>query len=408
MFTFAVIGMGARGRKYTRLLLERGAVLTAVCDCDPVIRDFSLRTYGLKEDALYSDYQSFFAAGKLADMLIISTTDAEHVKSALPALDTGYDLLLEKPIATSLDDCEAIYDRAKKRGRRVFICHVLRYSPFFYAIKDELDSGKYGDIVNIEHTENVGWWHQAHSFVRGNWRNEKESTFMLLAKCCHDLDIIAYLSGKKCNAVSSMGGLSYFKKSRAPEGSADFCFECKVKNCPYNALEWYPANPCWVKLPELPQDGRESFIRGWLSDKSNPYARCVFNCDNDVVDHQVVNMQFDDGATATLTMTAFTDKFYRRTHIFCTGGEIYGDMLEKKLTCTVFGGETRTIGLSESYSDAHGGGDEGLINDVVRIMNGGKGEGRTNIEASLISHRIAFAAEKSRRNGGAAVKLERE
>ena len=404
MFTFAVAGMGARGRKYTKLLLERGAKLTAVCDTDPMIRDYVKATYanGGNAVAAYSDYESFFRAGKTADLLIVATPDAEHVKAAIPAMEAGYDLLLEKPVATNPEDCEAIYKKSLQTGRKVIVCHVLRYAPFFDTIKRELQSGVYGKIIDIEHTENVGWWHQAHSFVRGNWRNEKESSFMLLAKCCHDLDMIAYLSQKKCVAVSSMGALSYFTAKNAPAESGDYCFSCGVKECIYNAMEWYPRHPLWVKLPSLPEENRDAFIRNWLTDKNNPYARCVFRCDNDVVDHQVVNMRFSDDSTATLTMTAFSDRFYRRTHIFCTAGEIYGDMTEKKLYCTVFGGETKTIDLGSAYSDMHGGGDEGLIDDVCDIMQGRTRSSRTDIRASMISHMIAFAAEKSRINGGAA------
>jgi len=331
VFTFAVVGFGARGRKYSALLQKKGARLVAVCDKDKTILEYAGRAFGLEKTALYSDYESFFKGGKKADLLIVSTTDREHVKAAVPALEMGYDLILEKPIATSLEDCEAIYRKAQETKRKVVICHVLRYSPFFSVLKEQLDSGKYGKIVNIEHTENVAYWHQAHSFVRGNWRNEEESTFMLLAKCCHDLDMIAYLSGKKCRFVSSMGHLSFFTAENAPENSAAYCYRCGVNDCPYNALNWYVKNPLWVKLPELPEENRDAFIRNWLSDEKNPYARCVFHCDNDVVDHQVVNMQFEDMSTATLTMTAFTDKFYRRTHVFCTKGEIYGDMEEKKL-----------------------------------------------------------------------------
>lgn len=405
MFTFAVVGFGARGRKYSALLQKKGARLVAVCDKDKTILEYAGRAFGLEKTALYSDYESFFKGGKKADLLIVSTTDREHVKAAVPALEMGYDLILEKPIATSLEDCEAIYRKAQETKRKVVICHVLRYSPFFSVLKEQLDSGKYGKIVHIEHTENVAYWHQAHSFVRGNWRNEEESTFMLLAKCCHDLDMIAYLSGKKCRFVSSMGHLSFFTAENAPENSAAYCYRCGMNDCPYNALNWYVKNPLWVKLPELPEENRDAFIRNWLSDEKNPYARCVFHCDNDVVDHQVVNMQFEDMSTATLTMTAFTDKFYRRTHVFCTKGEIYGDMEEKKLYCTIFGREQTVIDLKDSFNDSHGGGDQGLIDDVVDMMNGRERSGRTDIEASMISHRIAFAAEKSRRENGARERL---
>lgn len=405
MITFAVIGMGARGRKYTGLLLQKQAVLTAVCDHDPDILQYSARAYHVKEESLFSSYDSFFEKGKLADWLIISTSDAEHIKSAIRALQIGYHVLLEKPIATTLQDCEAIEKTAKQLKRNVVICHVLRYSPFYQAIKNEIDSLQYGDIVHLSQTENVGYWHQAHSFVRGNWRNQQESTFMLLAKCCHDLDIIAYLMNKRCHFVSSMGSLLYFTRDHAPQGAADFCVDCQVFDCPYHALNWYSKHPLWVKLPELPEDNQEAFIRQWASDKNNPYARCVFRCDNDVVDHQIVNMEFEDHSTAALTMCAFSDQFYRRTHVFLTKGEIYGDLIEKKLYCTIFGQPTRIIDLKEQFQDAHGGGDYGLIDDLYDIMSGKQRTSRTDIEASLISHKIAFAAEKSRLQDGALIKI---
>lgn len=405
MITFSVLGMGARGRKYTNLLLQKGAKLVSVCDNDPTIIKYTLDTYKINNEMTFNNVDDFFAKGKLSDLLIISTPDSEHIKGSLKALDLGYDLLLEKPIATSLKDVNAIYDKAKKLNRLVVICHVLRYSPFYDAIKKEIDSKEYGEVIDIQQNENVGYWHQAHSFVRGNWRNEKESTFMILAKCCHDLDMIAYLSGKKCEYVSSMGSLTYFTPENAPVGSAKRCADCKVKDCPYNALDWYSKNPLWVKLPSLPQEKQEEFIRNWVSQKDNPYGRCVFACDNDVVDHQVVNMQFEDKSTATLTMTAFSEKFYRRTHVYLTKGEIYGDMLDKKLYCHIWGKEEKVIDLENAFNDSHGGGDAGLINDLYDLLSGKERNSRTNIEASLISHKIAFAAEKSRKKNGKLIKL---
>ena len=388
-----------------RKLKEKGVEISAVCDVNKAKLALAQKRLELADGALYAEEETFFRKGKLADLLIVSTQDQLHLRHAVKGLDLGYDLLLEKPIAASQEECETILNKAQKLDRRVFVCHVLRYAPFFSEIKRRLSSGKYGKVVTIAMTENVAYWHQAHSFVRGNWRNEEESTFMLLAKCCHDLDMIAYLSGKKCRFVSSMGHLSFFTAENAPENSAAYCYRCGVNDCPYNALNWYVKNPLWVKLPELPEENRDAFIRNWLSDEKNPYARCVFHCDNDVVDHQVVNMQFEDMSTATLTMTAFTDKFYRRTHVFCTKGEIYGDMEEKKLYCTVFGREQTVIDLKDSFNDSHGGGDQGLIDDVVDMMNGRERSGRTDIEAWMISHRIAFAAEKSRRENGARERL---
>lgn len=399
MFTYAVIGFGARGRKYSAFLKERGAKLTAVCDCDEAVFSVARKDYGLEERRLFVSAEEFFAAGKLADLLIVSTTDRAHTAPAVQGMRLGYDILLEKPIATSREECELIERTAQQTRRRVIVCHVLRYSPFFRKIRELIGSGAFGRVVTINHTENVGYWHFAHSFVRGNWRNESESTFMLLAKCCHDLDILVYLIGADCSSVSSMGALSWFYPGN-PEKGADFCFECGKKDCPYNAEKFYLANPLWVKVPALPQAGREEFIRNWINRRENPYARCVYACDNDVVDHQIVDIQFENGATAHLTLTAFTKDFYRNVKVCMEKGVIEGDMRDKTLRVCHFGQEEEIVDLSGSFSDAHGGGDARLIDDVCEIMEGRKAFSETSVSASMQSHKIAFAAEESRKSGG--------
>lgn len=399
MFTYAVIGFGARGRRYSSLLKERGAKLVAVCDCDPAVFAVAKRDYGLDEGALFTDYNSFFAGGKRADLLIVATTDREHTYPAVEGMKLGYDILLEKPIATSREECDLIERTSEETGRKVVVCHVLRYSPFFRKIKELIESGKYGKVVTINHTENVGYWHFAHSFVRGNWRNEEESTFMLLAKCCHDLDLLVWLTGSSCEAVSSMGSLSWFTHDN-PEKGADFCFECKRTDCAYRAEDFYLKRPLWVKVPILPEENREEFIRNWLRDKSNPYARCVYACDNDVVDHQIVNMRFAGGVTAHLTLSAFTGDFYRNIKVCLEKGVIEGDMREKKLHVRAFGKEEEIVDLTDAFSDAHGGGDGGLIDDVCEIMEGRKAFSDTSVQTSMQSHKIAFAAEESRKKGG--------
>ena len=399
MFTYAVIGFGARGRKYSAFLKERGAKLTAVCDCDEAVFSVARKDYGLEERRLFVSAEEFFAAGKLADLLIVSTTDRAHTAPAVQGMRLGYDILLEKPIATSREECELIERTAQQTRRRVIVCHVLRYSPFFRKIRELIGSGAFGRVVTINHTENVGYWHFAHSFVRGNWRNESESTFMLLAKCCHDLDILVYLIGADCSSVSSMGALSWFYPGN-PEKGADFCFECGKKDCPYNAEKFYLANPLWVKVPALPQAGREEFIRNWINRRENPYARCVYACDNDVVDHQIVDMQFENGATAHLTLTAVTKDSYRNVKVCMEKGVIEGDMRDKTLRVCHFGQEEEIVDLSGSFSDAHGGGDARLIDDVCEIMEGRKAFSETSVSASMQSHKIAFAAEESRKSGG--------
>lgn len=307
--------------------------------------------------------------------------------------------MLEKPISNREEDCEELAQAAEAAGVNVLVCHVLRYTPFYDTLKKILDSGKLGRVITVSQTEGVGYWHQAHSFVRGNWRRDDRSP-MILQKCCHDLDIISYLVGKNCNIVSSFGELSFFKKENAPEGSAEFCFECKWrKSCPYDCISFYQREKDWRGMAGYcgPDDAEE--VEKWLSDKTTPYARCVFHCDNNVVDHQTVNMSFEDGITAQLTMTAFTRDCNRRIRIHCTGGEVEGDMNAKRIWVKRFGYADEKIDLEKSSSDfsGHGGGDVQMIKDVLALMSKGQTLPRmTFLNNSVLSHKMAFAAEASR------------
>ena len=399
MLTVAIIGLGNRGRKYAYHFTSLGAKVTAVCDVNKGMLEYIRKKYDIPENMAFDNEDDFFRAGKLADALVISTQDRDHYRHAVKGMDLNYHLLCEKPVSPVLEQCEELERMSREKGLKMVVCHVLRYSPFFRKIRELIGSGAFGRVVTINHTENVGYWHFAHSFVRGNWRNESESTFMLLAKCCHDLDILVYLIGADCSSVSSMGALSWFYPGN-PEKGADFCFECGKKDCPYNAEKFYLANPLWVKVPALPQAGREEFIRNWINRRENPYARCVYACDNDVVDHQIVDMQFENGATAHLTLTAFTKDFYRNVKVCMEKGVIEGDMRDKTLRVCHFGQEEEIVDLSGSFSDAHGGGDARLIDDVCEIMEGRKAFSETSVSASMQSHKIAFAAEESRKSGG--------
>ena len=219
----AIIGYGGRGMLYAEILKEKGVEISAVCDVDKAKLALAQKRLELADGALYAEEETFFRKGKLADLLIVSTQDQLHLRHAVKGLDLGYDLLLEKPIAASQEECETILNKAQKLDRRVFVCHVLRYAPFFSEIKRRLSSGKYGKVVTIAMTENVAYWHQAHSYVRGNWRNDKISTPMILAKCCHDLDLIVWFMNDRCGAVSSFGKLSYFVPDNAPKDAAERC-----------------------------------------------------------------------------------------------------------------------------------------------------------------------------------------
>jgi predicted dehydrogenase len=327
-------------------------------------------------------------------------------------MKAGYHLLLEKPIATCLEDVMEIYNVSVQEQKKVFVCHVLRYAPFYSIIKDEIASGKYGKIATMNLTENVGFWHQAHSFVRGNWAVKEKSSPMIIAKCCHDLDLICWFMDQKCKKVSSFGSLSYFTKDRAPKGHTKRCFGCPEQGkCAYDAEKIYITDrfkkgETYWPVDVVKANATEESLRKALKD--GPYGRCVFECDNTVVDHQVVNMQFEDGATAHLTMTAFSTDPYRNIHVHCEKGDIYGSMEEDILHCNVFGFESKDIKISEYFKSnyGHGGGDYYLIKDIADECHGLPSKGTTSIEKSIQSHLVGFAAEESRLQGGKVIELD--
>lgn len=411
----AIIGYGSRGGIVygPEFCGRNGIEIAAVCDKRQHRLDTAQREYGVKPENCYLSDKEFFAKGKLADLLVVATMDKDHYGHAVAGLKAGYDLLLEKPIADTLERCEEIKNLAKTLNRQVFICHVLRYAPFFTYIKKELETGKYGKISTINLTENVSFWHQSHSYVRWHWNKAEESTPMLLAKCCHDLDIISWFMGdNKCTAVNSFGSLDYFTEKNAPEGCADHCCDCKYSDtCIYDNLKLYRNQlKGWInETHEFFGDiNSKEDLKKFFEDKSNPFSRCVYKCDNDVVDHQVVNMLYEDGATAHLTMTAFADECYREIHVHCQNGDIYGNMKDDVLQCNVFGGEHKTVDVGKLTDGiyGHGGGDSRLVSDVIAYYNGGDSKGATTIDKSFISHSIGYAAEESRLNGGKLVKVK--
>lgn len=405
----SIIGYGSRGTLYGGLFADNNGIeIAAVCDIRKEQLNLAQEALGLKDDKLFDSEQAFFAAGKQSDLLVVSTPDMLHARHALKALELGYDLLLEKPIAATLEDCEMIYRAAIKFNRKVFVCHVLRYAKFFATIAQELKSGVYGKLATINLTENVAYWHQAHSYVRGNWRNEATSSPMIIAKCCHDLDLLCWFAGSECKGVSSMGSLSFYTAANAPKGSADRCLNCAVKNeCAYDAERYYlnvldTKGFTWPVNVLTPRDDRDKIMEALAT---GPYGRCVFKCDNDVVDHQVVNLEFEGGVTAHLTMTAFSETSSRHIHVHCEQGEIFGNMEDNRLTCNIFGKSSRMIDLSvKDNGFGHGGGDFNLVKDIVAAYRGEPTSALTEIKHSIQSHFIGFAAEKSRHNGG---KLER-
>ena len=409
MLTVAIAGAGSRGTVYSRILaeLKEQVRITAVADPRPERRNALACICGNPEVRLFERWEEMAACGeKVADAVIIATQDSNHTAPALAFAGAGYHILLEKPMAPTWEECCRIVDAVEKAGIRFAVCHVLRYTPYVQEIKRLLDSKSIGELTGIQHLEPVMYWHQAHSFVRGNWRNSRESSFMLLQKSCHDLDLLSYFAGRPCREVSSFGTLSLFRKENRPREAAGRCIVCPIeRQCPYSAVKIYWRDRAEKGNWEWPVDVltlRRTKEALFECLRNGPYGRCVYDCDNDVVDHQVVNLNFEGGLTADFTMTAFTPNGIRRTtRFFGTEGMIEGNGRE----LTIFrylDDSVRTIDTAPAagtVSDGHGGGDSGLIHAFLRALNGEESALTSTARTTLESHRIVFKAEESRRSG---------
>lgn len=404
--TAVVLGAGGRGAGYAAFALEFPERLKIVGVAEPRQwnREQMAGKHHIPAEAVFTDWQDLAARPRMADAAIICTQDAMHEGPAIELAAKGYHLLLEKPMAPTEDACVRITEAVKKAGLICAVCHVMRYTSYTQALKKVLGSGEIGEIVSVQHLEPLGYWHQAHSFVRGNWRNTAESSFMLLAKSCHDLDWLRYVVDSPCLSVSSFGSLKHFRREAKPEaaGNAKRCLDCAYDPmCPYSARKIYLKAveegrtdwPVSVLAPVPTVDSVTQALR------EGPYGRCVYECDNDVVDHQVVNFAFEGERTAVFTMTAFNEGSDRKTRIFGTRGEIYGDgqdievydfLTDKRRSFNANAADSSILG-------GHGGGDYGLMdrftaalaaNDPSLVLSG--------VEASLESHRMVFAAEKAR------------
>ena len=416
----ALAGLGSRGKdtyaKTAKLFPEKMKI-TAIADIDPDKVAEVAREYGVPAEHCFSSAEELLAQEKLADVMFITTQDQQHVGHAIPALKKGYDLLLEKPVSPDLQECRDLLKTAQECGRKVVVCHVLRYTPFYTKLKEILDAGRIGETVTVMGIENVGYWHQAHSFVRGNWRNSDTTSPMILQKCCHDMDLLLWLTGKTAESVTSYGSTYLFKEEMAPEGAALRCMDgCAAKaECPFDAEKIYLTNektgvehghtgwPCNVlTLHPTPESVWEAIQKG-------PYGRCVYHCDNNVVDHQVVNICMTDGSTISFTMSGFTEKNSRYTKFMGTKGEITADLHENTIEVQEFGKAPEIIDVSKLSDDfsGHAVGDNRMVEEFLDMLIEGKEpeKSMTTLERSLESHYIALAAERSRLEGGRVVKM---
>ena len=397
--TAVVLGAGSRGENYAGFANKYPEELQIAAVAEPreERRQQFAEAHGVPAERCYASWQELLAQPRLADAAFVCTLDDDHLAPALAALEKGYHILLEKPMSNREEECIAIEAAAEKAGKILAVCHVLRYTPFFQTIKGLIDDGAVGEVCAISQIENVAYWHQAHSFVRGNWRNSRETSPMILAKSCHDMDILLWLSGKNCKKVSSFGSLRHFTAENAPAGAPERCLDgCPhAESCLYYAPKLYlNGNTGWpvdVLTTDLTPAGIEKALR------EGPYGRCVYRCDNDVVDRQVVNLEMEDGVVCSFVMTAFSANCCRQLKVLGTHGQIQADMGSNTVTLWPFGGEPREVPVPAADS-GHGGGDYGLLWDFLTAVREG-GESRTSAKQSLQSHLVCFAAEKSRVEG---------
>ncbi len=403
-----VIGAGERGAGYGRWARRHPdrALVVGVAEPREVRRARFAAEHGIPARNAAADWRQLAGRARLADAVLICTQDRMHAGPAEAFAALGYHILLEKPMAPDEAGCRRIVAAVEKAGVMLAVGHVMRYTPYTRAVKEIVDSGQLGDIMTVQHLEPVGFWHQAHSYVRGNWRRADLAASMLMAKSCHDLDWLAYILGRAPARVSSFGQLTHFTAANRPAGAADRCVACPVEaSCPYSAPRLYRGllergGHRWP-LSAVIEDFSAAALDQAL--REGPYGRCVYACDNDVVDHQVVALEFPGGATATFTMTAFTEAAGRATRLSGTRGELTGDGQAIRVYDFLTRAERLIAPAPAGAPDAaagHGGGDAGLMDAFTgAVATGNRELILSGPRESLASHLAVFAAERARRSG---------
>ena len=401
------IGLGHRTEVYASYALKHPEELQIVgaADPDPGRLQRFADKFSVPPDNCVATAAELARRPRFADVAINGTMDRQHVPTTLPLLEAGYDILLEKPICPDQEELLQLLATARRTDRKVMVCHVLRYAPFYVEIRRRVAAGEIGELIGIRTVENVSYHHMAVGFVRGKWRRRAESNPMLLAKCCHDMDIITWMhSGISPERVSSFGNLKYFRPENAPPGSGKRCLvDCQIEaDCPYSARKNYIDQKrwgfyAWDTLEHIADPTEEQKLESLRGD--NPYGRCVWRCDNDVVDHQSVIVEFADGCVAAHDMVANTSRPCRTIHLVGTTGEIQGDMEQGRFVVRhpdARAGHEYTeewVDLSVT-GDMHGGGDLRLVADFLRVVRGEEPSlSTTDLMDSINGHMIAFAAD---------------
>jgi len=448
-FEVLLIGAGNRGEEvYGEWIYNHPHQLKITAIAEPIEsrRKAAAERHAIPMERQFASWEEALSRGKIADAAIICTLDQQHTQPALKALECGYDVLLEKPMAHRQEDCVTLVQAAEKHGRLLQIAHVLRYTDFFQSIYQIVQSGRLGKIITVSHRENVSAWHMAHSYVRGNWRREDQSSPMLLAKSCHDLDILYWILGSKARTLSSVGNLMLFKPENAPQGAPQRCLDgCPVsETCPFYAPTIYmDIEPIYFGLGNARDKGislagrmmqrcpsimraaskvvpalrRITEYTGWprsvVTDnpadpasvyealKTGPYGRCVYHCDNDVLDHQIVLMEMENGISVSFTMHGHSFEEGRTIRIDGSQATLLGKFGFNHTfieICSHRGGKRERIDMPNNLEmEGHGGGDSGLMEHFVKALAGVQEAALTNARASLESHLMAFAAEQARK-----------
>jgi hypothetical protein len=405
--TAITLGAGSRGNVYGNFAEKFPTLLDIVGVAEPIpLRNERYATkHKIADTNRFNTWERVFERPKFADAIIITTPDALHYAPCMKALEMGYDILLEKPIAPTEKECRNILALAKKTGRIVAVCHVLRYAPYFVKMKELIAQGAVGEVISIQHLEPIEHMHMSHSYVRGNWHNSKTTTPIILAKSCHDLDIIKWVINKPAKQISAMGDLKWFRKENAPQGSTARCTDgCAVeRTCPYSAIKMYYEQRQRLGVFDLPDDKTKHPEAIMEKLKTTDYGRCVYRMDNDQPDHYITNIRFGDNITASFSMEAFTSYAGRRTRIMGSMGDMVGDMTELVITDFRTERQTKLVPKAEDVDEyrnsGHGGGDWLLANDFVQAVSQQNPKLLTStIDESIESHIMAFMAEESRKN----------
>lgn len=398
----ALLGAGNRGThaygRYAQLNPHQ-VRFVAVAEPDDARRERFAAQHDIPAERCFRDWRDLTAQPQLARALLNCTMDVTHVDSTLAALGAGYDVLLEKPMAVNPVDCVRLVRAAEEAGRLLQICHVMRFTLFWKAIHDIVQSGRLGRVITVEHRENVAFWHMAHSFVRGNWGNAEKSAPMILAKSCHDMDILYWILGSPVRKLSSFGRLSHYTAENAPEGAPERCTDgCPAaESCPFYAPRQYLREgdgwPLNVISMEQTMEARLKALQ------EGPYGRCVYRCDNNVVDHMVINFELEDDTTVAFAMQGHSHDNVRTMRYDGTRATLRASGATDEITLyDHLTGNEETL-RPGAVAGGHGGGDAGVMNAFCAALREGGHTALTSARASLESHLMAFAAERARVEG---------